>query len=514
MTEIKTFKDLMEDNDVRSLLAIPRRVPRKNREEIARILFNDIFKGKSYDIKDDERFIEKYGAYYLLYSSIRSTEEWRRIRKTAATSNIAALIVFKSVIVKVLDLLEKFASFKPEIEKDIPEDMKEILSSFEAVLEDTLELWNRNISGHIPRISDRVYDIDNIQTEDIFSNIYRFRELPGSQKLVSKVAKNRLLDPMLRYIREMDEHIASLELLTSLYPGRGWDYSIVELHRTYLGELQKYSKILERNKDVRKILELLGRIELEKGPRRTGLSSFSKSEVYSVTMSNRLEYILPAELVKLEDETLKTLFFANWMEGKLLTYQLRNKEWSETGGSSRVRRKGPVVALVDTSGSMKGAPEIIAKSIILAVVRQMLREKRDVKVFLFSSIDQTTEIDLTDRRRMAPDFLDFLTYVFEGGTDFNTALKAGIKTIRSKAYRNSDLLFITDGISAVTDESLVEEWNDLREKTCARIYTIIVGNNTAGGLEELSDYTYILNKEEDWSRNNSPSSILKLISQK
>ena len=47
------------------------------------------------------------------------------------------------------------------------------------------------------------------------------------------------------------------------------------------------------------------------------------------------------------------------LEGKLLTYQLIGKNWNSDASG---KKKGPVVALVDTSVSMRGSPEILAKS--------------------------------------------------------------------------------------------------------------------------------------------------------
>jgi len=64
------------------------------------------------------------------------------------------------------------------------------------------------------------------------------------------------------------------------------------------------------------------------------------------------------------------------LEEKLLTYQLRGKNWNSN--SAGKKRKGPVVALVDTSASMRGAPEILAKAVVLAITRRMLRENRGV----------------------------------------------------------------------------------------------------------------------------------------
>ncbi len=72
---------------------------------------------------------------------------------------------------------------------------------------------------------------------------------------------------------------------------------------------------------------------------------------------------------------------------------------------------------MDTSASMRGAPpELLAKAVVLAIARKMLRESRDVKVILFSSKWQTVEIELTDKKRMGgKEFLEFLKYTFGGG---------------------------------------------------------------------------------------------------
>ncbi len=202
------------------------------------------------------------------------------------------------------------------------------------------------------------------------------------------------------------------------------------MHREYFGNLEKYAAILRKNSDLHEILEQVGRIELEYGSKKLNLSPYSKSEVHSITFSGDIQTLLPVEAVKLKNPLLKLKFYADMLEGKLLTYQLRGENWnSDTTGK---KRKGPVVALVDTSASMRGSPEILAKSVLLAVTKRMLKEGRDVKVILFSSKWQTFEIELTDKKRMGQEFLEFLKFTFGGGTDFNTALRAGLKAMKKK----------------------------------------------------------------------------------
>jgi uncharacterized protein with von Willebrand factor type A (vWA) domain len=142
----------------------------------------------------------------------------------------------------------------------------------------------------------------------------------------------------------------------------------------------------------------------------------------------------------------------------------------------------------------------------------MLKESRDVKVFLFSSVGQTHDIEMTDMNKMAPEFLDFLNYTFEGGTDFNTALQEGLETLKENRYVNADILFITDGLSVVNDERVVSGLEDIKKSQCTRIFTIIVGNDDAGGIDRLSDHVFIIGKMDRSDTDNDLANTFRLIS--
>ncbi len=309
----------------------------------------------------------------------------------------------------------------------------------------------------------------------------------------------------------LEEHLEMLEILSMLFPGRMWDHSLRALHREYFGNLERYAAVLRKRADLREILEQVGRIELEYGSKKLSLSPYSRNEVHSVTFSSDIQTLLPIEVVKLKNPTLKLKFYADMLEEKLLTYQLRGENWnSDTTGK---RRKGPVIALVDTSASMRGAPELFAKAVMLAITRRMLKEGRDVKVILFSSKWQTFEIELTNKKRMGQEFLEFLKYTFGGGTDFNTALRTGLKTLKGeKAFEGADILFLTDGESELSEVPLIREWNEIKVERKARIFSLIIGNYDAGGLEKVSDHTYIVGDAGNWEVRESPASFVKAIS--
>ena len=500
MNEIGTFEQLMEFDEIRDVITIPRNIPRRNREEIAYVLFKEIVQGESFEIRDRGRFIEKFGAFYLIFVSLKGSEGWERLKRLSQNNQVSSLFVLRTVLSKILELMDEFSSHVPDIRQSLAENVALALEQFASIVEDTVDLWQRKVTGEdVPSSSVRPGLAEAVET---------FQASEMSRQFLANLTQLVLLPDISGAVDEIEDHLASLELLTLLYPGRGWDKSMVELHRMYYANLNKYASLVEYNEDIKKILKLIGQIELEYGARSHGISSHSRSEVYSVTTSKDLEYILPIESVKLQDETLKYLFFARWMEGKLLTYQLTGKHWA---GSLKRRKKGPMVALVDTSGSMVGSPEIVSKAILLAIVRHMLKEKRDMKVFLFSSVGQATEIELTDNRKMASEFLDFLQYTFEGGTDFNTALGEGLKALKDRQYRNADILFITDGLSAVSDERLIDELNRVKADNDTRIFTIVIGNDSAGGMEEFSDHIFILSGADRWDLEQSPANVIKLI---
>lgn len=338
---------------------------------------------------------------------------------------------------------------------------------------------------------------------------FMFSERAGD--ILDSTVEEKIAEKIEKLIPVLEDNLEMLEVLSMLFPGKMWGQSLRALHREYFGDLEKYAAVFRKSYEIREILEQLGRIELEYGSKKLNLSPYSKSEVHNVTFSGDIQTLLPIEAVKLKNPILKRKFYADMLEGKLLTYQLRGENWnSDTAGK---RRKGPVIALVDTSASMRGIPETLAKAVLLAITTRMLKEGRDVKVILFSSKWQTFEIELTDKKRMGKEFLEFLKYTFGGGTDFNTALRAGLKVMKGeKAFEGADILFLTDGASELSEVPLIREWKEIKDERKARIFSLIIGNYDACGLDQVSDHTYVIRDAGNWDVRESPASFIKAIS--
>lgn len=554
--------------ELREVLATPRRMPRQIREEIAEILVYEFFSEEGYEIKDEKLFMSKFGAFYPIFLGLKDFRAWAEMKDLAGTNNLAGVFILRVLLEELFTLLDDYGKLESEFSKKFSKNLERSLKALRNLIDETQAVWERN------RIRNTEKKFRPQENPDIFSQkagkeskqessleqesllkqessleqeIKQESSLqdpgyenlgspdqeagktldPGSEKLASMTLKfmssekaGEALDSVIEesiaakieeLIPVLEDHLEMLEILSMFFPGRAWDHSLKALHREYFGNLEKYASILRKSSDLKSILEQVGRIELEYGSKKLSLSPYSKSEVHSVTFSGDIQTLLPAEAVKLKNPLLKRKFYADMLEGKLLTYQLKGENWnSDTAGK---KRKGPVVALVDTSASMRGSPELLAKAVLLAVAGRMLKENRDVKVILFSSKWQTVEIELTNKKRMGQEFLDFLKFTFGGGTDFNTALRAGLKAMKNeKAFEGADLLFLTDGFSELSEVPLIREWNEIKAERKARIFSLIIGNYDAGGLEQISDHTYLIRNAENWDIGESPASFVRAIS--
>ncbi|MDD5142394.1 VWA domain-containing protein [Methanoregula sp.] len=371
---------------------------------------------------------------------------------------------------------------------------------------------NEMIQQMLRQIQEKKQNQDGDQTKSTSprtENISSFSKMPNTEKMLQALMQKSVFDPVNQMLQTLRPHLETIDFLAQLFPANQWGLDSTSLKQEYIANLEKYAKIVEKNAELKEILWLIGRIELEYGIKKQSISPMGRSEVHSITRSNDISRMLPMEAVKFHHPLLRKKLYADFTEGKLLTYNLRGKNW--TDGPPKKKEQGPVVALVDTSGSMQGTPEVVAKSVILALTKKMIKQERDVKVILFSGRNTTDEIELTSKKKMATEFLKFLQGTFGGGTDFNTALKSGLESLKQPAFKGADLLFITDGDSAISDQALINEWKKVKEDQEARVFSLIVDHHSAGGLTPISDYTYFIQRDQNWSIRNSPATMIRFI---
>jgi len=219
-------------------------------------------------------------------------------------------------------------------------------------------------------------------------------------------------------------------------------------------DFSELAKILQNNQTIKELAKKMGRDYIsEQKKKQIKILEASKSEVYGTHRSDDVMRVLPSELLNLEDETLETLFYARLLEKNLMTYELRGVTFkSDEEIEVTKKRTGSVVACLDTSGSMAGAPMLKAKALLLAIANILKQEDRSLHVLLFGAFGEIREFSM-DRQNNAAGLLAFLQQGFGGGTDFESPLKRAFDIIAlQKDYKKADVLMISDGDCQLSPE--------------------------------------------------------------
>lgn len=248
---------------------------------------------------------------------------------------------------------------------------------------------------------------------------------------------------------------------------------------------------LKDNAQIKELVRKMGRDYIsEEKKKQTRVPQRSKSEVYGTHRSDDVMRVLPSELLNLEDDTLEMLFYARLLEKNLLTYQLQGTTFvPHEEKENHDKRTGAVVACLDTSGSMEGAPLLKAKALLLAISGILQKEKRSLYVLLFGSSGQVKEFAMHNQATAA-DLLQFLRMGYGGGTDFETPLKRALDIIESQnSYSKADVLMISDGDCGLSAD-FMETLNTQKTVLNCSIYTVLCAGTRIS--DKFSDEVVVL----------------------
>lgn len=256
-------------------------------------------------------------------------------------------------------------------------------------------------------------------------------------------------------------------------------------------EFKALAMLLENNQSVKNLARKMGRAYISEEKRRQSrIPKASKCEVYGTHRSADIQRLLPSELLNLEDVDLETLFYARLLEQSLQTYELSGSTY-RNGETTEVSRKraGPVVACLDTSGSMTGKPLLKAKAMLLAIANILKQEGRTLHVLLFGASGEIREYSMQDAGDTTGLF-QFLQQSFGGGTDFETPLRSAFELIsRQDAYLKADVLMISDGECELSGECAAFICEEKARLDCS-VYSVLCAGNMVG--DSFSDEILVL----------------------
>jgi uncharacterized protein with von Willebrand factor type A (vWA) domain len=226
-----------------------------------------------------------------------------------------------------------------------------------------------------------------------------------------------------------------------------------------------------------------------------------------VERSGDITRMLPSEAVLFIRPTLRLLWHAKRAERALATYRVRGVDQErfvadDTGTEARdaERRKkkqerGPIIVCLDTSGSMKGAPETVAKAVTLEAVRIATAEKRECFLYAFSGPTQVAEFDLSVKKGGVQALLEFLGCSFHGGTDVAEPMSRALKRVESAKWSRADLLVVSDGEFPVPG-STTSAVASARTSLHLRVHGLLIGAAHSSAMSELCDPIHVF---KDWN---------------
>lgn len=342
-------------------------------------------------------------------------------------------------------------------------------------------------------------------------------EIETIQKL-----RRELLERLKEWLKKLQLLADTLDEL-SIEPGLLFDLSKDNLSLSDIEQLKKWVSYISKDKGVRELCDLMGRLRRAEQTRRQELVKTvstvteyvpdinSREEIVGVYLGKDIEHALPQEIALLSDDDTSVLFDLKFVEGRLMCFEMEGvqKRSDDVEEEHRIEveeeeKLGPIIVCVDTSGSMQGSPETIAKAITLFMATRAISQKRNCYLINFSTGIET--LDLSGQMGMAQ-VMAFLQRSFHGGTDVGPALTHALKMMDDEKYERSDLLIISDFIMASLPEPLYKEISKAKENK-NRFYSLSIGDLfLSKRLQEFFDNEWVYDPS-----NSSINSLQNVVS--
>jgi uncharacterized protein with von Willebrand factor type A (vWA) domain len=269
---------------------------------------------------------------------------------------------------------------------------------------------------------------------------------------------------------EMDSFLVH-ELFTSSqqFANRHWGHDLGRLRRQSFEEYVKWVEKLARHPELIQFLQEVGRnVQHFRVKRREVRKRQLPEEYYDLRQSDDIARMLASEAVLLADPDYETYFFLKWMDQKLMTY--------DTAGRQEEPPKGPVICMLDTSHSMRGAKLRLAQIFVMTFAALSMLMQRDFVLLLFGAKGELREQILYHRKPDWPAFYGLAQLAFGGGTHFDAPIKRGIELVEANnRFQAADFVMVTDGVGHISPyvQSQLEEVGARKQ---LRLHSLIVGS--------------------------------------
>ena len=266
----------------------------------------------------------------------------------------------------------------------------------------------------------------------------------------------------------------------------GWGLDPADLARVPLGERLELLKLLS-GPQMARLLEMVGRMRnLARKSARDAVRERA-DEIHSVESSGDVFRLLPSELAALASDIFERRLEA---EARLLTGS--SLSWSLKGREKE--KRGPVIAMIDASGSMEGHPMEWATAVALGVVDLAAGRgglpKRASAILHFNG-RVVSEARFAPGERDPRKLLCVATVGASGGTAYEPAIERALEIAAESDYDGADLVLVTDERCRL-GEPFLRKFLGEKQRRRMRLFSVLIGARSSGELERYSDAVWTL----------------------
>lgn len=327
---------------------------------------------------------------------------------------------------------------------------------------------------------------------------------------------------------QMDELITVFGLLPEDAKHSRWDHLRGVLQSDGWQEVLRVHRLLEQLPGLAKIIRELGRAHATDAPdtrtqslvtrpdqavalrteQRTVRVPDMPGETRGIQRSDRIARMLPSESLLLGHPRLRLLWHARRAERSLLCYEDDDHLSEERLQQSLVQQPrpglqpaqqciaGPLLVCVDTSSSMQGGAEAVAKAVVLEAMRTAHAQQRACHVLAFGAAGEMLELELGLHSEGIARLSDFLGQAFRGGTDICGPLERVLEKMEEMRWQRADLLLASDGEFGATP-AVAARLDAMKRTQGLRVQGVLIGDRETLGLLEVCDRIYSV---RDWRR--------------
>ncbi|MEM9835442.1 MAG: VWA domain-containing protein [Bacteroidota bacterium] len=335
----------------------------------------------------------------------------------------------------------------------------------------------------------------------------------------------KILDYQLRHLAKEEENYTELleakvneyrrlfNILSPVTDYLGWDLSRDLWQDSTLDIIREYDELLLQEESLRELADLLGKmreaeIEIEEETfektivrQEWVVDELAKAEIVGVHESQDLNSLVSSEVGLLSDASTEDLFLKKYADQQLLTFRYEDRRLvssreniMEVYQRTRQKEKGPFIVCVDTSESMNGRPELIAKVLCLGIVKMAIRENRRAYLINFSVGIKT--VDLLDVANSLEEVAKFLQMSFYGGTDASLALYEALRQLKTNDYEDADVLMISDFVMYKIDRDVLADIAHFQQNKNTEFHSLALSAEANADILQRFDTNWIYNPKE------------------